>query len=254
MDLRLPPILFTLVFASANANEATRLSADACLRQSDDLVREVGENPDSSNAMLLQLTELDEACPELPQLKHNLGVLHAHNQDWNKSIAYFEESLAMDTRASHTADMLEKIHRFHAVQAYREALQSNNPPPSPPVLELQKSDLTNFNIDAKVPTIDPAASEEQINELIQQWWDFSSGKIESCDRCFATGASLQKPDETGNKIAGESLPNATVIKSGNNRVVILQTAKNHVFALRLKPDTEEFGTNGWQIDQLQVLP
>lgn len=251
MDSRLPTILLLLLLAFGNTATAALQSAEECLRQSDELAQNRSKNTDAGQHRLQQLKALDEICPELPQLKHNLGVLHARHQDWDQAIAYLQESLAMDTRASHTAGMLEQIHRYHAVQAYREALQSNNPPPSPPALEFQTSDLANFSVETQIPEQD---STDQLHTLLQRWWDFSSGVNDTCEHCFAEDAALQMQVITADMIDAESLPHAAIMTSDNNRVVILQTAKKQVFSLHIKPYTSASGVLRWQIDQLQVLP
>ncbi|MCB1755910.1 MAG: tetratricopeptide repeat protein, partial [Gammaproteobacteria bacterium] len=85
------------------------------------------------------LEKLPTSCPEIPHIQHNLAVLHANEQDWATAIEYFQKSLILDERARQSHEALARIHRFQAVLAYREALQSNSPEPAAPSFDLQSS-------------------------------------------------------------------------------------------------------------------
>ncbi len=225
-------------------------SASICMERIDTFVAEQSVSNETIDKQILDFQAIADTCPDMPQIFHNLAVLVAKQQRWEDAIALLQKSLALDERAQHTALMLQTIHRFRAVQAYREALQSNNPAPQAPVLELQDSSINNFRILEDNNSAEPVESRDQLLSLLERWWNFSYGQTDNCDECFS------QPDMTRLELTGAThpelereMPEPYIIESGEQRVAVFKVNDNLVLALHIRP----FST-GWIIDNQQVVP
>lgn len=160
--LRTSTTLFLLINL-LGLSVTVRADETDCLLQNDQLVK---LNP--LKGLLKQHQQnwlsLSEKCPDSPHVLHNLGVVNAKLELWDKATSYFKESLESEPRSQQSYQHLSSIYRYQAVTAYREALQSNSPAPKKPSFKYQLSILQ--NTDKQVAS--PKQRSEQ-EALVENW-------------------------------------------------------------------------------------
>ncbi len=142
---RLSLVIGLLLSTTAQSTDRL-LSQEQCLAQLDAAVAEATHKMSDTRRVERRFKQLEQSCPHLPQLAHNLGVLAGRNGQWPEAVRHFERSLQADSRASMTHSHLKQIFEHRAAVAYARALQTSLVAIEP-VLQLQSS--KDQNADAK---------------------------------------------------------------------------------------------------------
>lgn len=116
-----------------------------------------------------RLAELEERCPDMPQLAHNRGVLAAKSNRWPEAIAHFERALKMDDRAADTYGHLQEIYERQAAEAYAKALGSPVKV-AEPKLNWQDSTLLNADADTAGTLVSSLQSISTLEYELFDWW------------------------------------------------------------------------------------
>lgn len=147
-----------------------------------------------------RLAELEDHCPDLPQLAHNRGVLAAKSDRWPEAIAHFQRSLEIDNRAADTHRHLQEIYDRQAAVAYAKALGSPVEAPEPS-LNWQDSTLLNADANTAGTLVSSLQSISTLEYELFDWWqalhdakgleehyidDFSTTSMQRSRRDFAT--------------------------------------------------------------------
>ncbi|HBR96248.1 MAG TPA: hypothetical protein DD979_02575 [Gammaproteobacteria bacterium] len=225
---------------------ASTTSLPACL---DALAHELehGMAVEDIAAQTEALRALREQCPTVAQIPHNLGVLKAREQDWPAAIEWLETAIALDDAANETYESLNKIHRYLAVAAYREALQSNSPAPRPPSLSLQDANVGMPGRETRSPT----QLRDAVTPLLERWWRFIHGVDTDCSACFASADSAPEPPVLSvASIDQATLPDEWLLlpEAAGHLTAVIRDDLGKVFALQLRE-----GHEGWLIMQHEVL-
>ena len=133
-------LLFGLIVAPS-------VGADDCGRRLDAALAERDE---------AALSALATDCFDHRDVLHNLGVQAANASKHDEAMAFFEQALTLDPMAEASYDHLQTLHRYRAVTAYREALESSLGPPVAPVFDYRRPALR--------------ASEGEWRERFSEWW------------------------------------------------------------------------------------
>lgn len=130
--------------SSLAEEQALKFPEGSCLEQLDATVALASNEPENTTFLAARFNRLEQQCPQLPQIAHNLGVIHARAGQWPQAIDHFQRSVDKDPRAAMTLRHLQQIFEHRAAQAY--ALALNTPVESPPPrFYFQRSDHQNVS-------------------------------------------------------------------------------------------------------------
>lgn len=132
--------------ALASAQEqALKYPEGNCQMQLDATVALASNEPDNIAFLTRRFEQLEQRCGHLPQIAHNLGVVHARAEQWPQAVDHFQRSLDKEPRAAMTLQHLQQIFEHRAAKAY--ALALNTPVQRPtPRFSFQRSDHRNSSV------------------------------------------------------------------------------------------------------------
>lgn len=142
-----------------------------CLRQLDRLVVHIQDV--NYNTALTAMTTLSDQCPFLPQAHHNVGVLAAQNEDWERAIAAFNTAISLAPRTADTVAQLQELHRYRAKTAWQLALDLQDTP-KPPAFEWQDSSHQNTQKLSQPLHNDGLRTVLTVDLELYTWWHASS--------------------------------------------------------------------------------
>lgn len=217
-------VVLLLLFLGNEAIAKVNLNDTICLENLKTLTQ---DSKHSNHELISELEKLQVICTSSPQIRHNLGVMHSRNGNFESAIPYFEEALELQPNARQSYESLKRIYRYRAAVAYRQAYLSNSPEPTVPELKFidfsavkmpdqQNSQYTNRTAQQLKSDIKP---------VLEGWWI----KI--------------------NAEPHEALPEYLIEDAGHSILVILNSPKNKTYSLRLK-----LSTSGWVIIKENTIP
>ncbi len=174
------------------------------------------------------LNNLLDRCSESASVLHNLGVAHASLGSLDSAINYFEQSLKLQPLAQESYKSLNKIYRYRAVLAYRQALEFNSPEPKQPVfstfLPKAKKNIKSQAIPSEDKLLDSLRTD--LSPVLNTWWNGIKGEKNT-----------------------EKLPDYLIHEGGKSLHIVLQVESNEVYSLQIKESL-----SGWTIVKESRLP
>lgn len=154
-----------------------------CLIQLDEAV--ALHNAGNTPAAATQLEQLQQNCPNLPQVHHNLGVIAGLRQEWQEAIEHFQRAVSDDARTNNTQLHLQAIHQYKAAAAYQKAL-GITAALKQPQLSMQNSSIANAVVETPPKTALHTVTTVDY-ELFSWWTAAATDATASWLEHYATG-------------------------------------------------------------------
>ncbi len=256
----LSAIIIVAIFMTTNSVFANT-DIPTCLLALDTLIANNKiDSPEKLNRLSDELENLNNSCPPIPQIRHNLGVINAHNENWETAAGLFKSAIELEPRTQLSYTYLGQIYKYRATLAYRDALQSSGTAPKPPHFKMQTAKDKNF--DARIPIPfegkrDYDRLKPSLLPLLQSWWKHRLDSNIHCDDCFTEEYKMNRshiystaeittlPEQ--NKSA--KLPDFLLQGAGQSLLVTLKDTNAYIHSLRI-----EKTISGWRISDEQQLP